>query len=240
MKLFYFTVFSIFIVISSCSTQRSITTDGVSVSASGVNTYNDTLITQSLFSDRNSTISEEAIQKILDGNYTLPGKLRVAIVKLDNAPSYRRFYWNNEEYLKTQQSYLDLFSQKLQQSGRVTNISVIPDLLISKTPSFTNIREAAVRMQADVVAVYSITSDLYSRYKLFSKTDLKAFATTQFIILDVRTGLVPFSAIVTKDAITQKRWEETGEQEATTRVQQEAVLLTINEIGNRINNFLLK
>ncbi len=40
----------------------------------------DPLITQSLFNDKSSTISEENIQKILDGNYKLPPKLRVAII----------------------------------------------------------------------------------------------------------------------------------------------------------------
>ena len=222
---------------AACTTQRPVT-DGPAVTAYGVQGSNDTLITQSLFNDRNSTIAEQDIQKILDGNYKLPPKLRVAIVRIDNAPAYQRYYWNNEYFLKTQQSYLDLFTQRIRRSGRVTNVSVIPDLLISKSPSFTNIREAAVRMQADAVVVYSITSDLYSNYKLFSKTDLKAFATTQFIMLDVRTGLVPFSSIVTKDAITQRRKEETGIEEASTRVQQEAVLQTINEIGEQLNTFL--
>jgi hypothetical protein len=113
----------------------------------------DTLITQSLFNDRSSTISEENIQKILDGTYRLPKQVRVAMVRLEPTAQQRRTYWNywnDEQYLKTQQSYLDLFSAKLQQSARVTSLSIIPDLLISRTPTFTSIREAAVRMQADV------------------------------------------------------------------------------------------
>ena len=201
----------------------------------------DTLITQSLFSDRASTISEENIQKILDGTYKLPEQLRVAIVRLEPATQLKRYYWNywtDEQYLKTQQSYLELFTDKFKQSTRVTKLAIIPDLLISKIPSFTNIREAAVRMQADVVVVYAITSDIYSKYKLFSKPDIKAFATTQLIILDVRTGLVPFSTIVTKDFLSQKKKEELGNAEAASRIQNEAVLITINDIGQKITEFL--
>jgi len=201
-------------------------------------TDGDTLITQSLFSDKASTISEDNIQKTLDGTYKLPQKLRVAIVSIQSQSQHKRYYWNDEQYLKTQQSYLDLFSKNFRQSPRVTNISIIPDLLISNSPSFTNIREAAVRMQADVVVVYSISSDIYSKYKLFSKTDVKAFATTQMIMLDVRTGLIPFSAIVTKDVLSQKKKEELDDTELTSRVQNEAVLLTINDIGQNINDFL--
>jgi hypothetical protein len=121
-------------------------------------THSDTLITQSLFNDRSSTISEENIQRILTGNYKLPQQLRVAVVKLES-PQVKKYYWSyssDEDYLKTQQSYLDSFTNQFSRSPRVTKVSVIPDLLISKSPSFTNIREVAVRMQADVVMRLSI------------------------------------------------------------------------------------
>jgi hypothetical protein len=209
--------------------------------SSQASSYNgDTTITQSLFNDKAATISEDNIQKILDGNYTLPERLRVAIVRIENNQQKKSYYWNDEDYLKTQQSYIDMFSEKLKQSPGITKISVIPDLLISRFPSFTNIREAAVRMQADIVMIYSITSDLYSKYKFFSRPDIKAFATTQLIVLDVRTGLVPFSAIITKDVLSQKKKEEMDNAEAKNRIQNEAVLLTINEMGQKLTSFLRK
>jgi hypothetical protein len=220
-------------LLTSCGTTRPVG------NSSGLDTPSgDTPITQSLFSDRASTISEENIQKILDGTYKLPKQLRVAIVRLEPTPQLKRYYWSDEQYLKTQQSYLDLFMNNFKQSSRVTKLSIIPDLLISKTPSFTNIREAAVRMQADVVVVYAITSDIYSKYKFFSKPDIKAFATTQLIVLDIRTGLIPFSTIVTRDFLSQKKKEELGNAEAASRIQNEAVLLTINDIGQKITDFL--
>jgi hypothetical protein len=228
-------IISIAILTLSCGTGRQ-----MSNYASSEYSGSDTLITQSLFNDKAATISEEHIQKVLDGIYKLPQQLRVAIVKLES-PQKRRYYWNywnDEDYIKTQQSYLDSFSARFKQSSRVTKVSIIPDLLISKSPSFTNIRETAVRMQADIVVVYSITSDLYSKYKLFSKPDVKAFATTQLIILDIRTGLIPFSVIVTKDFLSEKKKDELNNFEARNRIEHEAVLLTIGEIGQRIADFL--
>ncbi|MEO6723365.1 MAG: hypothetical protein ABIN67_23565 [Ferruginibacter sp.] len=223
---------SIVILLSSCDTTRQLGTP-VNQTGSG----GDTLITQSLFNDKASTISEEAIQKILDGTYKLPQQLRVAIVRIDNNQQ-RRYYWNDEDYLKTQQAYLDLFGNKFKQSSRVTKVSIIPELLISKTPSFTSIREAAVRLQADIVVVYSISGDIYSKYKFFTKPDIKAFATTQLIILDVRTGLIPFSTIITKDITSQKKKEELDNAEARNRIQNEAVLSAINEVVQQIASFL--
>jgi hypothetical protein len=106
---------------------------------------------------------------------TAPKKIRIAIVKLESKQYQRSYYWTNEEYLKTQQSYLDLFSKKFEEFHRVINVSVIPELLISSNPTFVNIRESAVRTQADLVAIYSITSEIYSNYKIFSSTDIKVF-----------------------------------------------------------------
>jgi hypothetical protein len=79
---------------------------------------------------------------------------------------------------------------------------------------------------------------LYSKHKLFNKPELKAFATTQLLIVDVRTGLVPFSTIVTKDFQSEKQKEELEVAEAASRTQHEAVLLTIEEIGQQVSGFL--
>lgn len=195
-------------------------------------------ITASLFTDKNATISEENIQKILDGTFKLPEKLRVAVVKINSQNA--RSYWNDEDYVKTQQSYLDLFESNLKKSNKVVSVLSIPDLILGKPQTFTNIREAAVRMQADVVLIYAISTDLYSKYKLFTKADIKAFATTQIVLLDVRTGLVPFSTVVTKDNLSKKQDSDIGNSEAVKRIKNEAVLMTIEELTNKLVSFFNK
>lgn len=217
----------------SCVTSRE-----VSSPSSDYYSSDSESITQSLFNDKNASISEENIQKILTGKFKLSENLRVAIVKLESNSSQRKYYWSDEDYLKTQQSYLDLFTQNLKNSGKVKSVKLIPDLLISNNLSFTNIREAAIRTQSDIVVVYSISSDIYSKYKMFSKTDIKAFATTQLIIMDVKTGLIPFTTIVTKDVQSRKKENELNDSEAINRTKNEAVLSTINEIGEQMNDFL--
>jgi len=226
------------LLFTSCASTAYHSGSGSLVSASGLAQISEPPITHSLFNDKNATISEENIQMILDGYYELPKVLRVALVKLESQQRQRNYYWANEEYLKTQQSYLELFTEKFKSSQRVTTISVIPDLLISSNPTFVNIRESAVRTQADVVAIFSITNEIYSKYKMFSPDLIKAFATIEFILLDVRTGLIPFSTIVTKDYQSKKQKEDFDDTEARNRVKNEAVLLTINEIGEQLTKFL--
>lgn len=221
------------IILASCTSTKQLST---SYENSYLNT--EPPITKSLFDDKSATISEENIQKILDGNYKLPNNLRVAFVKLESSQNQIRYYWSDEQYLKSQQQYLDMFSKKFSNSSRVKNISTIPDILISKNPTFTSIRESAVRTQSDIAVIFSINSDIYSQFKLLTKTNIKAYATTQLIILDVRTGLIPFSIIVTKDFQDTKKVTDFNENDAINRIKNQAVLLTIEEVGKKINEFL--
>jgi len=227
-------LFSIVITISSCTSPKSIERTAKDQSVLQKQRLEsfipDQPITKSLFSDKESTISEEDIQKILDGNYALPKDLRVSIIKLKSHQQLRGYYWANEEYLKSQQAFLDLFTKAFEESGRVKRVSAIPEILLSSNPTYTNIRESAVRTQSDIVAIYAFNSDIYSKYKLFSKADIKAFVTTQLIILDVRTGLIPFSTIVTKDFQSKKQDKELNNDEAVNRIKDKAVLLTLKKL----------
>ena len=65
------------ILISSCDTGKQ------AASSNQGYANEDTLITQSLFNDKAATISEENIQRVLDGSYRLPQQLRVAMVLLE-------------------------------------------------------------------------------------------------------------------------------------------------------------
>ena len=199
--------------------------------------FDDSPISRSLFTDKNATISEENIGKILDGRLKLPARLRIVVVKLDN--QQRRWYlWNDEKYIKNQQAYVDQLSGRLKKLSKVEKVSVVPEMIISAEPTMTSIREAAVRMQADGIVIFATTSDIYSKYRFLSKTDIKAFATTQLLYVNTRTGLIPFTGIVTRDFLSQKNEADLDLTETRMRVQDEAVRLTISELGDKLTEYL--
>lgn len=238
MKLFFISIMMTGLLVS-CYTARPVNTSGNTEEATGWMQV-DTPITESLFNDKMSSISEENIQKILDGAYRLPDKIRIAIFKMENSTT-RRNYWyyqRDESFLKAEQASSDLLLTKLRAVPNVTSVVELPNLLISSSPNFTTLREAAVRMQADIVIVYSVYSDIYSKYKVFSKPELKAFATVQTLLLDVRNGLIPFSQTITKDAQTVQKKEDFNISEAEKRIQQEATQMSLNEIIERLTQFL--
>lgn len=194
-------------------------------------------LTQSLFSDKDATITEENIQRILDGTYDLPKKLRVGIVNLENK-QYKVYYWNDEDYLSSRQKYLDTFSSYFNNHSRVESVSFVPQILLPDSPTFTAIREAAIKMQVDLVLVYSVSAGMYSNYKLFQGSTYKAFATTQVLVIDTRRGLVPFTRVVSEDVIAKKEDKDFNSEDARKRIQEEAVMKTLNAICDDLSVFL--
>ena len=52
---------------------------------------------------------------------------------------------------------------------------------------------------ADLLLVFRVGSDTYSQYRTFAKDKTKAYSTCELVLLDVRTGLVPFTRVTSRD-----------------------------------------
>ncbi len=199
-----------------------------------------TPITESLFNDKDRTLLESDIQKLLDGRLVLPDTLRLAVFKFGmNNQFYSKYnyYRADENLVKAQQSYIDTLVAGLKNNRRVESVHPIPSLMLSSNPTITQLRETSVRLLSDLLLVYSTTSDIYYKFKAFKKDETKAFATTEVFLMDIRTGLVPFSTVVTKDCYTKVLKDE-SEDEVRKRAEREAVILTLTEASKQIDIFI--
>ncbi len=221
------------LVLSGCAT-----TSSTNLSPS---TYTEVEpIKQSLFYSEEQTINEENIQRILNGDIEIPDTVRIAIYKYAS-PSinkYYSYYWNDEEYLKTQQSYIDTLISQIEKSPRVKKIIPVPSLMIGSQPNITQLRETAVRLQADLLLVFSINSDIYYKYKAFQKNEAKAYATIETLLMDSRTAIVPYTNIVTKETYIQKGEEDWTNQETKKRAENGAIYQSLLFTGKGIFDFL--
>ncbi|MEL6674302.1 MAG: hypothetical protein AAFR61_18995 [Bacteroidota bacterium] len=197
-------------------------------------------ITKSLFQSNDRSLSEENIQRLLDGEIRLPENLRVAMLNYSPTSGSRYYsqYWRNEEYLKLQQSYLDTFTGFLGQSDRVQKIMVMPSLLANKDAKLIQMREAAVRLQADLLLIFVLRSDIYQRYRVFQKDEAKAYATCEALLLDIRTGMVPFSTIRTDDILVQKTESSQDIRELGKLAEKQAVDKVMALVGKELSGFL--
>ena len=115
---------------------------------------------------------------------------------------------------------------------------LMPKLLIGASPNIFTLREAAVRLQADVLFIFSINSDIYYNYKVFKKNEVKAFASCESLLMDIRTGIIPYAEIVSRDTLVQKINEDLNDSIFRKRAESDAVRLTLTEIGQGLHNYL--
>ncbi|MDN5199734.1 hypothetical protein QQ008_00130 [Fulvivirgaceae bacterium BMA10] len=199
----------------------------------------DDIITKSLFQSKDRTISEEDIKRLLDGKIRPADSSRIAIYKFGSSGS-RNYsnYWYNEDYLKMQQNYVNLLNSEIEKSARVKEVKLMPSIMTHTNPNLTNLRESAVRLQADLLLIISISSNIYHKFKLFKKDQAKAFATVETVLLDVRTGVVPFSNIVTKEKLTMKHPSDLDISETRKRAENEATMDALRKSGKDLVAFL--
>ena len=105
-------------------------------------------------------------------------------------------------------------------------------------PTISVIREAAVRLQADAVLVFITHSDIYQKVRALAPDEVKAYSTCEAFLLDVRTGLIPFTKIITEDIQTKKQPTDTNMKETLLRAENEAVKKSVSILGDDINEFL--
>lgn len=201
-------------------------------------------ITTSLFNDKERSISEEDIQRILNGKIKSPDTLRVAVYKYYGRIT-RRFSgsygtWADEDRLKTDQSLLDTLITEIRKSNRVQKVILLPMIVTGMHPNINQLREASVRLQADMIFVFGLDSDLYYQYRAFKKDDAKAFATCEAVLMDIRTGVIPHSSVVTREFYGKKDAGDLSLDDMRRRVQNRSLMMTMAETGQQVAAFLGK
>jgi hypothetical protein len=122
-------------------------------------------IADSLFPADQAVLSDEAVERILGSRLELPTHAKLALMRFPEGGtadmryySYSEFYWRDEAYLKLQQSQVDMLSQALLASDQIAEVTPLPSLMTPVHASIPTLREAAVRMQADLLLVYRVQS----------------------------------------------------------------------------------
>lgn len=234
------TIFSTIVLLASCAGVQQMPSSYPSQSVSDPD-----VIEQSLFSSKDKTISEEDIQRLLNGRIIIGDSVRIAIFNYSShsqRTTYTNYYYyrTDEEYLKTQQSYIETLSNNLTKSKKTQKIILMPSIMADNQSSITNLRETAVRLQADLLMVYNIKSDIYYKYKTFKADEAKAFATVECFLMDTRTGVIPFTTVTTRESFQKKTSKEISTDELRKNTEKDAVIKALDAIGLEIYEYLDK
>ncbi len=192
-------------------------------------------ITTSLFPSDQAVLGDEAVRRILESKLELPVKAKLALMKFPEGEGSR---WRNEEYLKLQESQVDTLTRALLASDQIVEVMPLPSLMTPSRVSIPILREAAVRMQADLLLVFRVGSDTYSQYRTFAKDKVKAYSTCELVLLDVRTGLVPFTRVVSREQLELKQSTDLGTSEALRRAEQISAAEALKAAGQDLVQFV--
>jgi hypothetical protein len=202
-------------------------------------------ITESLFPADQAVLGDEAVERILASKLELPARAKVALIKFPGSAgegsryySYSVYYWRDETQLKIRQRQIDTLSQALAASDQIAEVTPLPSLMTPSRPAIPSLREAAVRMQADLLLVYRVGSDTYSQYRMFSKDKVKAISTCEIVLLDVRTGLVPFTRVVSRERTESKQPTDFDLSETMRRAEEDSSSDALKEAADDLVTFM--
>ena len=188
----------------------------------------------SLFSGDAEVLSDEAIQKILAYNYEPPALNRVALM-----PFGREIWssWSEELALATERLKSEVLDE-LRGSPRVYDASYLPSILVPENRTVPHLREAAARYQADLLLVYRSYCQSFERYRIFAADESRAYCGVEAVLLDTRTGLVPFTTVATRTYDVVENANDTNFRETQLRAQLNATAAAMGDVSSEIVAFL--
>jgi hypothetical protein len=192
-------------------------------------------IGESLFPSDQAVIGNEAVEKILTSKVTLPARGRIAVLRLRERSDWP---WWSEELALLEQEGLERLTKKLRTSDRVADASVLPSMLVPQKFTIGHLREAAARYQADMLLILRPGSHVYEKQKLIGPDEAKARCWVEAVLLDTRTGIVPFTTTVTEEYTARKSPEDFGFAETMRKAQLRALAQAFEKIGDDLATFL--
>jgi hypothetical protein len=189
----------------------------------------------SLFKSDTEILSDSAIRRILEFSLRLPASSRIAVLQLAERSLYTD-YWSRISHAPA--TVPERLLAALRASPRVSHASFLPSLLVPKDRSVGHLREAAARYQADLLLVYSTDCRSYERYRFLASSQVKAVCQIEAILIDTRTGVVPFTSAVRQEFEARKTSQDANFNDTVRRAELAAIESGLSATGEKAVAFL--
>lgn len=199
------------------------------------------ILAHSLIKDEKAILSEEAIQKILTSKIMIPKPAKLAIFRFEHqSTSLRRYYGFryavDSEFIQNSKEYLKTFEEPLWKTKHFSEITILPKMLFSEGVSLTRMREVAALMQADLLLVYKTNSFVVTTTGLFVRDRAKAYSSAEILLLDIRTGIIPYTYVF-DEIHTEKRISDEKIIEMERRAEKEATIIVLKKAAEGLVKF---
>lgn len=173
-----------------------------------------------LFKGDEKVIADDDIKRILDYRYVFPKQSRIAIFPLG-----QRAWWStwSSEFATLNAENEQAYISTLRTSKRIFDASYLPSILVPEKQTVPHLREAAARYQADLMLLYRSDCKTFEKFHLFSPNETKAFCTVETVLLDTRSGIIPFTSVTTETFDAKKTSQDTNFSETIHKAEIEAI-----------------
>ncbi|MDF1821708.1 MAG: hypothetical protein P1U64_09055 [Alcanivoracaceae bacterium] len=199
-------------------------------------------IVGSLFASDQAVMSDAAVQQALDGVVSMPENARIALLDLSPETQavrhYGWYYWRSEDYMDQQAQYFDALSTPLVTLPGVRRVVPMPSFTVTKEMTLSQIREAAVRLQIDLLVIYSLRSDIFYKWRFLSANEVRGYATCELALFDTRTGIMPYTSIVTHKEVVMQKSSQEGLAETEMRAEVAASEICLKKIAAGTADFV--
>ena len=180
-------------------------------------------------------MTDQEIANILNYHLQLPVSSRLAILHLSSNP-YWRFY--SHDFAQLSENIATDFIGSLRSSQKLFDASYLPTLLIPEQRTLPNLRAAAARYQADLLLLYRDQCGSFEKYRLFAADESRAYCSVEAVLLDIRSGIIPFTSVATESFDTRKLSEDKNFRETIKKGEMEALARALQKIATDLNTFL--
>jgi hypothetical protein len=190
---------------------------------------------ESLFKEDQAVISNEDIARILSARITLPYDAKLAVIQFGQRP--RWWFWSEEFTRMNEQIHAD-FIATLAGAERVREVAYLPSMVVPRQMTVPMLRQSAARFQASMFIVYRTASQTYSRQRFFSRDETRAYCTVEAILVDTRTGIIPFSTVITEHFSARRVREDVDFGETIARAEQQAIGRALLQLAQEVAQYL--
>jgi hypothetical protein len=179
-------------------------------------------------------LPDDDLRRLLDYEYTPLALNRIALLPMNSS---LRSSWSAD--LARAVAAIDArLLETLEASEPIFDASFLPAMLVPEKRTAPYLREAAARYQADLLLALTSTCEAFQGSRLFQADQARAYCRVEAALLDVRTGLVPFSAASTKTVELTESDEDLVTQETGLRAEIDAIAAALVEIADAVVAFV--
>lgn len=182
----------------------------------------------SLFKGDQAVLSDQDIARILGTQVMVGDRHHLAILGLN--PDY---FWS-QDLAEAEAKNFDNLVKTLKASAQLTDVRFLPSLLVPEKRTVPYLREAAARVQADLLFVYTTRIQTFRHDRFLKPNEVHAQCIAESVLLDVRTGIVVHTGKATENISLIKTPADANFSETEARAESEARGKALISLGSQV------